>query len=59
MAHREKPRGETGFWNQADPSPYMLGVPKSHSKFGSWLVFTVVAGTALALLLFAIEIFIF
>jgi hypothetical protein len=30
----------------------MLDVPKSHSKFGSWLVFTVLAETALVLLLF-------
>jgi hypothetical protein len=37
----------------------MLGVPKSRPKLGNWLVFTVLAGTALAFVLFVIEMLIF
>jgi hypothetical protein len=37
----------------------MLGEPKSRPKLGNWLVFTVLAGAALALVLFVIETLIF
>jgi hypothetical protein len=59
MAHRQRRSNHALFLDEADPSAYMIGLPKSRPKVGSWLVFTVVVGGALAFLLFAIEIFIF
>jgi hypothetical protein len=38
-----------------DPSAYMLGLPESHPRLGRWLVLTIVAGTILALAVFALE----
>jgi hypothetical protein len=59
MAQGRRRRSDAGVLDPADPSVYMLGEPKSRPKLGNWLVFTVLAGAALALLLFVIETLIF
>jgi hypothetical protein len=59
MVQGRRRRSDAGVFDPADPSIYMLGVPKSRPKLGNWLVFTVLAGAALALVLFGIETLIF
>jgi hypothetical protein len=59
MAQGRRRRSQAGVLDPADPSVYMLGEPKSRPKLGNWLVFTVLAGAALALVLFVIETLIF
>jgi hypothetical protein len=54
MAHVQRRRGRAEFFNQEDASVYMLGVRKSHAGLAKWFVLTVLAGSALALLLFVV-----
>jgi hypothetical protein len=42
-------------WNQTDPSIYMLGLPKSRPRLGTWGVVAVLAGTLLALAVIGLE----
>lgn len=60
MAHGRRRRSDgVGVLDPADPSLYILAEPKSRPKLGNWLLFTVLAGAAVALVLFVIETLIF
>jgi hypothetical protein len=59
MAHGTRHRHQAAFLDEMDPSSYMLGLPRSHTKLGKWLLLTILTGTALALGLFGLETLIF
>lgn len=59
MAQRTRRRNHAIFFDETDPSAYMLGLPKGHTKLGRWLVFTILTGTALAVALIVLETFLF
>jgi len=48
VAHRTS-HHYADYLDQDDPSIHMLGLPKSHPRFGRWVVLTILAATALAL----------
>jgi hypothetical protein len=52
MRHPTK-RGN--YFDQADPSVHMLGLPRSRSRLGNWGVVAIVAGTLLALAVIMFE----
>jgi hypothetical protein len=52
-------RGPSHRFEQPDLSEYVLGLPKSRPQFWSWMFVAIVAGTLLALALFAISNLIF
>jgi len=51
MAHRisSHHHHHADYFDQVDPSVYMLGLPKSHHRFGRWVALTILAATVLAL----------
>jgi hypothetical protein len=49
VAHRASHHHHADYFDQGDPSIYMLGLPKSHYRFGRWVVLTILAATVLAL----------
>jgi hypothetical protein len=52
-------KSHTSLFHQPDPSEYMLGLPRSRLRFRGWFMFVIFVGTLAALVLFAIENFIF
>jgi hypothetical protein len=48
MAHGTRHRHQA-LLDETDPSIHMLGLPKSYSRLGTWLVFAILTGTVLAL----------
>jgi hypothetical protein len=49
VAHRTGHHYHPDYFEQDDPSVYMLGLPKSHARLGRWVVLTILAATVLAL----------
>jgi hypothetical protein len=55
MRQATKREGDKSYFNQTDPSMYMLGLPKSRPRLGTWGVVAVLAGTLLALAVVGFE----
>jgi hypothetical protein len=51
MAQETRRRRHASYFDQADPSAHMLGVPKSRPRFRTWLLLAILTGTVLALAL--------
>ncbi|MGB8542088.1 MAG: hypothetical protein WCD49_10685 [Candidatus Acidiferrales bacterium] len=59
MPHRASHRHHAAYFDGTDPAVHMLGLPKSHSRLGKWIVLTIVVATMLALSVVALGNLIF
>jgi len=48
MARGTRHTNNANYFQQVDPSVYMLGLPKSRRRLGKWGVVAILAGTILA-----------
>jgi hypothetical protein len=59
MAQRAGRRRQADYFDQIDPAVYMLALPKSHPRLGSWIILTILVGSILALFVVVIGNLIF
>ncbi len=55
MARGTRHANNGNYFEQADPSVYMLGLPKSRPRLGKWGAVAILAGTILAVAVILFE----